>query len=115
MNGRIRRRAIAALTSLGSSADDVADTLESGGWRGLRQDAGTCPVTLYLTAVMPDTLGAAVGTGQATVHPVDGRDVEIDLPPAVADFVQAFDGGAYPDLVVSDCDDNGDPIDDCDR
>ncbi len=115
MSNTIRRRVAIALQSLGTSADDVADALDTGGWRGLRHDAGACPVSLYLTATLPDVRGAAVGTGEATVHPIDGPDEEIDLPPAVATFVEAFDGGAYPELAVTDCDSNGDPIDDFDR
>ncbi|PRY17626.1 hypothetical protein [Pseudosporangium ferrugineum] len=115
MSDSTRRRVTTALRSLGSTADGVADTLEAGGWRGLRHDAGACPVSLYLTAVVAGTRGAAVGSDQATVHPLDGPDAEVDLPLAVADFVVAFDRGAYPDLVVTDCDANGDPIDDGDR
>lgn len=115
MSDNTRRRVTAALRSLGSTADDVADMLDGGGCRGLRHDAGACPVSLFLTAVLPDVRGAAVGAGQATVFPVAGPDLEIDLPAAVATFVEAFDNGAYPDLVVTDCDSNGDPIDDSDR
>ena len=115
MSDSTRRRLAAALQSLGSTADNIADNLEIGGWRGLRHDAGACPISLYLTAVVPHVQGAAVGADQATIHTLDGPDLEIDLPPAVADFVRAFDNGAYPDLAVTACDDNGDPIDDSDR
>jgi hypothetical protein len=104
-----------ALQSLGSTAEDVADTLISGGWRGFPGDAGTCPVALYLTTMLPFVRSAAVGVGGATVYTVGDTDVDVDLPPAVADFVRAFDVGAYPELVVTACDDNGDVIDDHDQ
>ena len=61
---------------------------------------------------MPNVRGAAVGSDQATIHPVDGTDIEVDLTPAVVTFVREFDTGAYPELVAQDCDDNGDVIDD---
>ncbi len=110
-----QRQITKTLVALGGTADEIADTLDAGGWRGLQYDAEACPVSRYLTAVGTRIHGAAVGTYQATVHTLDGPVTEIDLPPAVAAFVQAFDRGDYPDLVVTACDDNGDPIDDIDK
>src|SRR3954447_2856157 len=100
-----------ALRYLGETADEVASGLRFGGWLGLRNDASACPVARYLSTVIPGATGAAVGTEQATVHRVDGPDIEIDLTAAVADFVLAFDIGGFPDLAVQNCDNNGDVID----
>ena len=115
MNDRFLHGLITALQSLGSTAEDVADTLISGGWRGFPGDAGTCPVALYLTTMLPFARSAVVGVGGATVHTVGDTDIDADLPPAVSVFVRAFDSGAYPELVVTACDDNGDVIDDHDQ
>ncbi|WP_161952708.1 hypothetical protein [Actinoplanes sp. TFC3] len=49
------------------------------------------------------------------VHTSDGAEVSVDLSPAVAGFVLAFDLGAYPALIEIATDENGDVIDDLDR
>jgi hypothetical protein len=47
-------------------------------------------------------LGVAVGSNQLTIHPADDAepDIDVDLPPAVAGFVLAFDIGAFPELIA---------------
>ena len=107
----VEGRATVAIRALGNSAEDVATVLQLGGWLGFRNNSSGCPVALYLSTVVPDAISAAVGSEQATVHVVDGDDVEVDLTPAVAGFVLAFDIGVYPELAVQDFDDNGDVID----
>ena len=103
-----------ALRSLGDTAEDIATVLQLGGWLGLRNDAGACPLARYLGTVIPNADGAAVGSDEATVHFVYRGDVEVELPRAAADFVAAFDDGHFPDLIVQGCDANGDAIDDID-
>jgi hypothetical protein len=101
-----------ALQALGETAEDVASMLLAGGWLGLRNDAGACPVARYLSTVMTNADGAAVGSDEATVFQVYGPDIEVDLTPAVAAFVLSFDDGTFPDLIAQDCDANGDVIED---
>jgi hypothetical protein len=111
----IKERVAIALRFLGDSSEDVAIMLQLGGWLGLRNDAGACPIARYLANVVPNADGAAVGSDEATFHFVYRPDVEVDLTSAAAEFVAAFDDGSFPELVVQDCDINGDVIDDADR
>ena len=102
------------LQALGDNAEDVAHLLQYGGWRGLPHNVNACPVALYLRTVVTDVTDAAVSSEQATVHTTDGAEVAVELSPAVAGFVLAFDIGAYPGLVATTSDANGDVIDDLD-
>lgn len=102
----LKRRAEAALVALGNTAEKIALTLLNGGWRGQRHDSGACPIALYLMTVLPGVLGVVVGSDQATIHPADDAepDIEVDLTTAVAGFVLAFDIGAFPKLIAEDGD-----------
>jgi hypothetical protein len=111
----IREQVAIALRFLGDTSEDVAVMLQLGGWLGLRNHAGACPLARYLANVVPNADGAAVGSDEATIHFVYRPDVEVDLTRAAAEFVTAFDDGEFPDLVVEDCDINGDVIDGANR
>lgn len=116
MHGKpIKQQVRYALWRLGKTPEEVAANLELGGWLGLRHDAGACPVARYLAAVLPNASGAEVSRYEAAVLFTDRPDVEANLPRAVADFIEAFDDGAFPELVAQDTDANGDVIDDADR
>ena len=114
MHDSAQHRLAMVLNALGDNAEDVAHLLQFGGWRGLPHDVNACPVALYLRTVVTDVTDAAVSSERATIHTADGADVEVELTPAVAGFVLAFDIGAYPALVVTASDDNGDVIDELD-
>lgn len=89
------------LGSLGSSAEQVADTLQAAGVRGVRNAArflnpivryGMSRVTvdaLSLDVMMPDIL-------RLIFH--DGTKEEAPLPLAVRQFLEAFNRGEYPGL-----------------
>ncbi|MEV6629298.1 hypothetical protein AB0M54_00935 [Actinoplanes sp. NPDC051470] len=115
MSDNAKDRLAMVLNALGDNAEDVAHFLEYGGWRGLRSDLDACPVALYLRTVLVDVTDAKVGRKRAKVHTTDGADVVVTLPPAVAGFVVAFDVGAFPGLITTLTDDNGDVIDDLER
>jgi hypothetical protein len=115
MSDNAKDRLAMVLNALGDNAEDVAHLLEYGGWRGHRQDPDACPVALYLRTVVFNVAEAQVGRDRAKVRMTDGTDVIVHLPPAVAGFVVAFDVGAYPGLITTATDDNGDVIDDLER
>jgi hypothetical protein len=102
------------LQALGDNAEDVAHLLQYGGWRGLPHDVNSCPVALYLRTVVTDVTDAAVSSEQAKIHTIDGTEIAVELTPALAGFVLAFDLGAYPGLIATTSDDNGDVIDELD-
>jgi hypothetical protein len=115
MSNSAQHRLAMVLNALGDNAEDVARMLQFGGWRGHPSDHHSCPVALYLRTVVTDVADAAVDSSKAVVHTVDGTAVRVDLPPAVAGFVVGFDVGAFPRLIVTATDDNGDVIDDLER
>ena len=94
----------AALAVLGSTPDEVAKTLQDGGYRGQRHLCSVCPVAEYLrdvtgreVEVKRDT--SALCTGVAPSG--DMRWIEIDNPLPIAEFVEAFDNGMWDELVRS--------------
>ena len=89
------------LQALGDSAEDIANLLRFGGWRGRPNDVHACPLALYLRTVVNDVTDAVVSSDQATIHTSDGDDIEVALTSAAAGFVLAFDIGAYPELIVT--------------
>lgn len=115
MSDNAEDRLAMVLNALGDNAEDVAHLLEYGGWRGLQHNLDACPVALYLRTVVTDVTEAQVGRKRAKVRTSDGTDVIVYLPPAVAGFVVAFDVGAYPRLISTLTDGNGDVIDDLER
>jgi hypothetical protein len=114
MPDNAERRLAKILDALGDNAEDIAHLLQFGGWRGHPHDVNSCPVALYLRTVVTDVTDASVSSEQAKIHTADGSDVAVNLTPAVAGFVLAFDLGVYPGLVATATDDNGDVIDDLD-
>ena len=102
------------LQALGDNAEDVAHLLQYGGWRGLPHDVNSCPIALYLRTVVTDVADAAVSSEQAKIHTADGTEIAVQLTPALAGFVLAFDLDAYPGLIATTSDNNGDVIDELD-
>ncbi|WP_430789041.1 hypothetical protein [Actinoplanes sp. G11-F43] len=98
----LEHHAKVALHVLGDNAEDIAETLPNGNWLGRRHNSGACPIAVFLTAILPGVRGVVVGSNQLTIHPVDDNepDIDVDLPPAVAGFVLAFDIGAFPELIA---------------
>ena len=115
MPDNAKLRLAMALQALGNNAEDVGHLLEYGGWRGLPRDLHACPVALYLRTVVNDVTDAEVSTTKARIHSSDGSTTTVDLPPAVAGFVIAFDAETFPRLIVTATDANGDVIDELDR
>ena len=114
MTDNAKHRLAMVLQALGDNAEDIAHLLQYGGWLGLPNDISSCPIALYLRTVVTDAIDAAVSSDEATIHTRDGADITVDLTPAQAGFVLAFDIGAYPGLIATRTDDNGDVIDELD-
>jgi hypothetical protein len=93
----------AALHALGSTADEVANTLLVGGYRGTRNKCSACPVAAYLAAKFPDYT-PLVGPGEVRIAKPGDVDwlVYVDMPDPVAQFVHAFDDAIkYRELEVA--------------
>jgi len=86
-----------ALAALGKTEEQIAASLRARGVTGERRNSRCCPLARYLTAEL----------GRQVV--VDGDSICIDGPSSwqesvwpdrcVADFIEGFDHGDYPDLV----------------
>ena len=86
--------ALAELAALGGP-DRIAERLAAGGHRGRRTVACDCPVSAYVLA----RTGQAIGISPTVwVHDTEAAHGQVPRP--VAEFIGAFDLGAYPDLVA---------------
>lgn len=95
------RRIERALGELGYNADEVAKTLQMKGIQGCTSDDFRCAVAEYLRAECQPPRNehredVSVGAGTAYLY---ATGVVIPLPDAVADFVEMFDQGLYPNLI----------------
>lgn len=92
-----REGVAAALAALGSTPDEVAETLHAGGHLGIPVECRDCPVARYLQAVFPG-VEVRVYDVFVAVFPAEGDRFEVFLPPPVADLVELFDAGRVPQL-----------------
>jgi hypothetical protein len=106
--GQLKRQSRALLVELGSSADEVFGSLESASVRGIPKDNRSCPVALYLSALMgshPRVRAVKVGHCSVLIDTVASTDSRptgrllVQLPKAVRRFVAAFDAGQYPGII----------------
>lgn len=87
------------LAALGTSAADVAAKLAAAGVTGRRGAEDDCPVYNYLRAEVPAVI--SVGEEVWIDFPPQGYRPHhaLKTPPAVARFIDQFDGTAFPELV----------------
>ncbi len=83
------------LRSLGSNADEVADTLFAEGIRGYPGSSIACPVATWLCQRYPDVQWLVSGT---TIATFGDQEWSVNNPEAIATFVDEFDDGRYADL-----------------
>jgi hypothetical protein len=102
---QLKKQTRSLLHGLGSSADEVAGSLEAAGVRGVPKNNRGCAIAVYLSALMgsdPRVRSVKVGhcslfidmTSPGTARPA-GR-LQVQLPKPVRHFVAAFDARAYP-------------------
>lgn len=94
-----------ALEALGSTSAEIGASLETHGIKGERHYCMFCPVANYLHLVFPDAEEVEVHNEccHATKTVVDYVQVDhpritAETPLAVANFVEDFDNGYYPQL-----------------
>jgi hypothetical protein len=90
------------LQALGTTAQQVADTLDAEGIKGARMRASACPIANYLRDIYPDATTCLVSPLRATVSVSNSRKETGDsvrLPQAITDFINRFDMGKYPNLI----------------
>jgi hypothetical protein len=104
---QLKQRTTGLLKGLGSTADEVAESLGRSGVEGVPKSNRSCAVARYVTAVMggePGVRSVAVGPCSLVVNLVRPEDARpagrllVQLPKPVRQFVSAFDAGQFPDL-----------------
>jgi hypothetical protein len=96
VSGDLKERIEAMLAGLGDTADAVADSLRAKGIKGNASDGESCPVANLITAEFPEASNGAWGVEDewwveaAYVRTPEGR---VSTPPAVKEFIAAFDDG----------------------
>jgi hypothetical protein len=93
------------LGGLGENADDVAASLRKQGVQGQPQDKAQCAIARYLGAVVGAerrVRNISVGTSELSVSGPHwwSAKLVIEVPPAIQQFIRAFDRYQYPDLVA---------------
>jgi hypothetical protein len=105
---QLKRQSTDLLAGLGKSPDRVAASLQEAGVRGVPQSNRSCPVALYLTAVLGSEArihSVTVGHCSLLIHLVQPSDLRpagrllVQLPKPVRQFVAAFDARRYPVMV----------------
>ena len=102
----ISDRIVAALRELGQTADDVAQSLLAAGIQGVVSNPVLCPVAQYLVQRLQDlsvcrTYVNCDGSVVTWYDEKAGRlSVDIMNPVSVDEFIDRFDGGAYPQLAT---------------
>lgn len=89
-----RRKVNRALRKLGRDPETIANTLQSLGVKGWRQDASHCPIANYLRMKFDSHGYVAAGGGSVSVN---GTDVYCSS--AVNGFIRQFDVGDFSNLV----------------
>lgn len=94
-----------ALAALGTTPNQIADTLLAGGHHGKRGCEATCPLADYLAQIwpFPDFRVSVLSEPEDVLYVellrfADNTLVEVDLPAAAATFIRQFDAGQFADL-----------------
>lgn len=85
------------LDGLGSTADEVADTLIKSGLKGRRAEACYCPVANYVRHEMPEVTFASVYEF-VNITDEHGTSLRTSTPDPVFDFIHLFDHNEFPEL-----------------
>lgn len=85
-----------ALRRLGSSSEEIADSLAARGIRGRRMEERACPLANYLRDEL--TVSVQIEVGSVQIDGVDGF-MSTAVCDGVEDFIEDFDDRAYPYLI----------------
>ena len=90
------------LQSLGRTPEEVASTLKSKGIQGVPNTIRHLnPIVRYVQTQIPNPCGVHIIDDKLTIRFVDGQEKEEIVPPAVQQFLEAFNRGEYRDLLLS--------------
>ncbi len=91
------------LAGLPDTANGIAELLLEQECRGFSDEAASCPIAAYLSRngivrpVVSETHANSLASNNEKL-PSGADELDVTLPPAVAEFVSRFDAGNYPEL-----------------
>lgn len=85
-----------ALRRLGSTSEEIADSLAERGIRGRRMEERACPLANYLRNEL--TVAVQIEAGSVQIDGVDGF-MSTAVCDGVEDFIEDFDDEGYPFLI----------------
>ncbi|HLJ94423.1 MAG TPA: hypothetical protein VKU02_14650 [Gemmataceae bacterium] len=89
------------LQSLGNTADEVAAALRAKRVRGaLNTIRQLNPIARFVQTELGTPCDIQVVDSKLTIRFPDGRHQNVALPQPVKDFLDAFNQGRYPDLML---------------
>jgi hypothetical protein len=89
------------LHSLGKNADEVAATLRAQGVQGVPNTIRFLnPIVRYVQARAAGNPAGVLIDDTLTLTFPDGHEQKETLPQPVREFLDAFDRGTYPDLIL---------------
>ena len=90
------------LRALGNTADEVASTLRTKGIQGVPNTIRHLnPIVRYVQTQIATPCGVHLVDGKLTICFVDGQEKDEIVPPAVQEFLEAFNRGEYRELLLS--------------
>jgi len=89
------------LQSLGKTADEVAAALRAKGVRGAPNTIRQLnPIVRYVQNEVSGPCDISVVDSTLTIRFPDGRHQNVTMPQPVTEFLDAFNQGQYPDLLL---------------
>jgi hypothetical protein len=89
------------LAALGDTPAKIARTLYDAGIRGERCHGSACPIATYLLRSDLGLYDVALMGNIAALYFGDGSNcICVDIPDAVAEFIDRFDTGAHDELLA---------------
>ena len=89
------------LQSLGKTADEVAAALRAKGVRGATNTIRHLnPIARYIQTEITGPCDIRVVHPRLTIRFPDGRHQDVTIPQPVVEFLDAFNQGQYPDLLL---------------
>jgi hypothetical protein len=89
------------LRSLGKTANEVASTLKGKGIQGVPNTIRHLnPIVRYVQEQVEAACNIHLVDNKLTIRFLDGREQEQAIPQPVQEFLDAFNEGKYPDLLL---------------
>ena len=87
------------LEELGTTSEKVASALRAKGIQGVANTVRDLnPIVRYVRGELDETQTVHLIGDVLTIQFADGRQQQVTIPPAVRDFLHAFNNGQYADL-----------------